>query len=326
MTTPLPPDGVDAIRSASRRLVRELGFMGGRFAGTDLSPSAVHALIEIEGGGLTARALAGRLRLDKSSVSRMLRKLVVSGDVAESADAGDGRIKMLALTADGRRRVAAIHAFARAQVTGALDRLPPGVAGTVLDGISLYAEALAADGGPPDAEIEIVNGYRTGLIARVTEMHALYYARASGFGRRFEAVVAGGLAGFCERLDHPRNAIWSAWRGGEMVGSIAIDGEDLGAGTAHLRWFIVDDSARGTGLGRRLLATALALADAEGFDETHLWTFDGLAAARHLYEAHGFTCVEERPGDQWGTEVLEQRFVRARLTAGPQSAASQRRT
>jgi hypothetical protein len=32
---------VDAIRAASRRLVRELGFMGGDFAGTDLPPSAV---------------------------------------------------------------------------------------------------------------------------------------------------------------------------------------------------------------------------------------------------------------------------------------------
>ena len=63
-------------------------------------------------------------------------------------------------------------------------------------------------------------------------------------------------------------------------------------------------------MGRRLLSATLAFADESGFSETQLWTFNGLSAARHLYETHGFSCVEERPGDQWGTEVLEQRFVR----------------
>ena len=54
----------------------------------------------------------------------------------------------------------------------------------------------------------------------------------------------------------------------------------------------------------------MAFVDRQGFDETHLWTFKGLNAARRLYERAGFTLVEERPGARWGTEVLEQRFVR----------------
>ena len=301
-------DTVEAIRSAARRLVRELGFMGGDFAGGDLSPSAVHALIEIEAGGVTARDLGLLLHLEKSSVSRMLGKLVAAGDVVELAG-GDGRVKILALTEAGQRRVAAIHAFARAQVLEALARLQPGQERVVLEGLQLYAEAL---GGPVPAPpaVEIVAGYRSGLIARITQMHALYYARNSGFGQRFEAVVAGGLAGFSDRLDSPRNAIWAALRGGEIVGSIAIDGEDLGGNLAHLRWFITDETARGSGAGRRLLAAALGFVDAQGFEATHLWTFSGLSAARHLYEAHGFELVEEWPGRQWGKEVLEQRFVR----------------
>lgn len=158
--------------------------------------------------------------------------------------------------------------------------------------------------------VEISRGYRLGLIGRVTLLHATYYAKASGFGRAFESVVAAGLAEFCGRLDSPANEIWVAARGGELLGSIAIDGEDLGANAAHLRWFIVADGARGEGLGRSLLGRALAFVDARRVPETHLWTFAGLDAARHLYETHGFACVEERPGTQWGKEVLEQRFVR----------------
>lgn len=35
-------------------------------------------------------------------------------------------------------------------------------------------------------------------------------------------------------------------------------------------------------------------------------------AARHLYESCGFVLVEERRGTQWGTEVMEQRYIRRR--------------
>ncbi len=143
-------------------------------------------------------------------------------------------------------------------------------------------------------------------------MHALYYARTSGFGQRFDSVVAGGLSEFCDRLEKPCNEIWLAVQDGRIVGSLAIDGEDLGAGIAHLRWFIIDDGVRGSGAGRRLLGAAMAFVDEKDFAETHLWTFVGLSAAQHLYESYGFECVEERPGSQWGREVMEQRFVRCR--------------
>lgn len=136
------PSLVEKIRAASRTMVRELGFMGGDFAGTDLPPSAVHALIEIEKeGGINARDLGARLRLEKSRVSRMLRKLVDSGDLKEGAGEGDGRIKILSLTAFGKKRVAAIHAFACAQVSDALGRLKPGQGRGLGRAASLYWNA-----------------------------------------------------------------------------------------------------------------------------------------------------------------------------------------
>ncbi|WP_026792006.1 helix-turn-helix domain-containing GNAT family N-acetyltransferase [Pleomorphomonas oryzae] len=306
------PAVVEEIRSLSRQMVRAWGFMGGAFAGTDLSPSSVHALIEIEKGGVTARDLGGLLRLEKSSVSRLLRKLVALGDVAETTGETDGRVKMLSLTAEGRARVAAIHAFARRQVTGALGRLGEGEDRAVLEGLRLYSAALQGRSDSGSAPIEIVAGYRPGLIARITEMHALYYAREHGLGARFESLVSGGLAEFCGRLDSPCNGIWTLQQGGNIVGSLAIDGEDMGADIAHLRWFIVSDGVRGGGAGKQLLDTALAFADQRGVRETHLSTFAGLNAARHLYESRGFVLAEQHVGTHWGKELLEQSFIRRR--------------
>lgn len=165
---------------------------------------------------------------------------------------------------------------------------------------------------PQQPEALILSGYRPGIIGRVTEMHARYYAEAAGFGLPFEVVVSGGLTEFSGRLDRPMNAIWSVVLDHRIAGSIAVDGEDMGNGLAHLRWFIVDHAARGTGAGKKLLRAALDFVDARGFEACHLWTFSGLLVARHLYETHGFALAEERHGSQWGSEVLEQRFVRSK--------------
>ncbi|WP_338325532.1 GNAT family N-acetyltransferase [Muricoccus nepalensis] len=124
---------------------------------------------------------------------------------------------------------------------------------------------------------------------------------------------------FADRLDHPPNGFWAARRGGRVVGTVAIDGEDLGEGIAHLRWFIVEEGERGSGLGRRLLGEALRFCDAGGFAATRLWTFRGLDAARRLYEGAGFRLVEERPGRQWGEEVMEQLFERPAPAPGGRS-------
>jgi N-acetylglutamate synthase-like GNAT family acetyltransferase len=159
----------------------------------------------------------------------------------------------------------------------------------------------------------VVQRYRPGSFGRIVEMHASYYSGAFGFGLRFEAVVASGLAEFAGRLERPRNAMWCALEGDRIVGSVAIDGEDLGGDVAHLRCFIVDSAQRGAGVGCGLLAAALAFVDGHGFERTDLWTFRGLDAARRLYERVGFACVEENLGHRWGGEVLEQRFVRPRL-------------
>ncbi|QHI97026.1 GNAT family N-acetyltransferase [Xylophilus rhododendri] len=160
------------------------------------------------------------------------------------------------------------------------------------------------------APIDIVQGYHPGALGRIVEMHALFYAAHAGFGQVFESQVACGLAEFAGRLGDARNGLWTAVSAGRVVGSVAIDGKGFADGHAHLRWFIVDGGQRGGGLGKALLQRALAFCDEHRFAETRLWTFEGLDAARRLYEAQGFVLKQQQAGAQWGSEVQEQLFVR----------------
>lgn len=145
----------------------------------------------------------------------------------------------------------------------------------------------------------------------MTELHVRYYAREWGFGHYFEAKVATELAAFLDRFDEERDGFWTAVTpDGRIEGAIAIDGAQAATKGAHLRWFIVSDALRGQGVGGRLMETAMDFCRSHGYGRVYLWTFQGLDAARHLYDKHGFAVTEERQGTTWGREVLEQRMER----------------
>lgn len=154
-----------------------------------------------------------------------------------------------------------------------------------------------------------IAGYVPGAIGRVAELHALYYSAHWGFGLFFEAKVAAGLSEFLQRLDPARDGFWTVCESGRVLGSIAIDGAQAATEGAHLRWFILADELHGQGLGKRLLGEAVDFCRKAGHPRIFLWTFQGLDPARRLYESFGFCLAEERHGQQWGTPVLEQRFV-----------------
>jgi len=307
---------VSKIRSVSRELVRELGFMNRTVAGTRLSPSAVHTIVEIGANHrLTAKELSEKLLLEKSTISRLVRSLVESGDICEQRSQSDGRSKDLVLTECGRETLTIIDHFAKRQVVDAIAPLNDRSRAHILKGIADYASALrAARSGDiarqsaPDFSLK--QGYTPRLLGRMVDMHAACYENLVASGPTFEAKVAAESAAFAQRIANPQNEIWYAMVSDEIVGTIAVDGEALESGQGLLRWFIVEDGFREAGIGSTLIAHALAFCDECQFSEVHLWTFAGLDAARKLYERHGFTLAEERPGERWGAAVLEQRFVR----------------
>ncbi|MFQ6546933.1 helix-turn-helix domain-containing GNAT family N-acetyltransferase [Aestuariibius sp. 2305UL40-4] len=307
----MPHDLVPAIRAASRQLVRELGFMDRALAGTDLPPSAVHALIEVgHSPGLTARQLSDLLLLEKSTISRLVRSLIDKSLVTEAAGDADKRQKQLCLTAEGTKVLSQIETFGDRQVHTALATGDAALAQDIETGLTAYASALhMARTGSMPLKATVREGYTPGLLARITELHACYYSASVGFGARFESIVAADMADFLPRLNHPDNATWHVDLNRRVMGGVSIDGQDLGPGTAHLRWFILDPSLHGAGLGQSLIDTAMAFLRDRGFKEAHLWTFDGLTTARALYERAGFCLAEEKRAANWGEEVLEQRFV-----------------
>ena len=156
------------------------------------------------------------------------------------------------------------------------------------------------------------SGWRPGLIGRMVELQARYYARIWGFDARFEATLAQELGAFVEHYDPERDFLLAALLDDKVVGSIVIDSGDpqTGRNDAELRWFIVDEPGRG--VGRRMLSAAVKHVDRVGFSHCRLSTFQRPAEARRLYEEVGFSFVTERETEICGVPLLSQEYVRTR--------------
>lgn len=140
--------------------------------------------------------------------------------------------------------------------------------------------------------------HRAGDLGWIVHRHGVLYAKEYGYDHRFEAIVARVAADFLEKQDESCERCWIADRDGEILGAVML--VKAAPSVAKLRLLYLEPHARGLGLGRRLVETCLDFAKKAGYDKVTLWTQSSLAAARHIYEAAGFTMVESRRHNDFG--------------------------
>jgi DNA-binding MarR family transcriptional regulator len=137
-------DDVVAAQDALMRFVRNFGLHqpDRTPCGQPLPVSEAHALTEVaRDGELRQVELARRLRLEKSTVSRLVANLVGRGWVRRHTADDDGRGVLLELTEAGSAAAARLAGARRARLGEVLDRLPETERGAVVRALELLAEA-----------------------------------------------------------------------------------------------------------------------------------------------------------------------------------------
>jgi GNAT superfamily N-acetyltransferase len=141
----------------------------------------------------------------------------------------------------------------------------------------------------------------------VVHQQTAIYSREYGWNSEFEALVSEVVAKYLREFDPTGERCWIAEKDGKVVGSVFVIRHD--ETTAKLRMLYVDASARGLGIGNRLVEECLRFARDIGYKKMILWTTSNLVDARRLYQRAGFELVEEEPIHSFGKELVSQTWA-----------------
>ncbi len=274
-------DEIAAVRSFNRTVTERIGALSDEYLERGRPLGASRVLWEIGAGRTDTRGLRSRLDLDSGYLSRLLRTLEGDGLVAVEDHPTDRRRRVVGLTAAGE--------VEHAQLDRQSDAL---------------AEALLAPLDAADREA-LVSSMRTverlltaGLVQIGVEepdsaaaRHCLesYYAELD---ERFETGfdLDAALPVGVDDMRPPSGLLLVAWLREAPIGCGALK---LGDPTiAEIKRVWVDPSARGLGLGRRLLTALEVLAVEHGRSSVRLDTNETLREAIALYRSSGYAEIE----------------------------------
>lgn len=292
---------VQAVRRFSRFYTRQIGVLEERLYESKFSLTEVRVLYELAHRSQpTATELGKDLGLDPGYLSRILRSFDRGGLIAKTASTTDARQSHLTLTPKGRKVFAPLDASSQQKVGALLATLPVQQQTELVRAMESIEKLLGA---PQEAKAPyMLRLHQPGDMGWVVHRHGVLYAQEYQYDERFEALVAAIVAEFIENFDPKRERCWIAEKDGAIVGSVFLCKKS--ATVAKLRLLLVEPSARGLGIGRRLVSECIRFARQAGYKKITLWTQSELPAARHLYQEAGFRLVHKHRHESWGRTDL----------------------
>jgi DNA-binding MarR family transcriptional regulator/ribosomal protein S18 acetylase RimI-like enzyme len=300
---------VAAVRRFNRFYTRFVGALDEGHLHSPFSLAVVRLLFELsQRDDPTASELAAELELDPGYLSRLLRRLQRRRLVPRSPSEHDARASHVALTPTGRTAFRGLDRRANAEVARLLASLDDGAQRRLLASMATIARLLgahdAAEAHPGPAYV--LRPPRAGDFGWNVQSHGEIYPREYGWNERFEALVARVVADFVDGFDPARECCWIAEKDGENVGSVMVAKDARRPGVAKLRLLLVHPSARGLGLGHRLVDECTRFARDAGYHTISLWTNRVLTAARRIYAEAGYEIVRTEKHDHFGVPLVAE--------------------
>jgi DNA-binding MarR family transcriptional regulator/N-acetylglutamate synthase-like GNAT family acetyltransferase len=296
---------IDAVRAFNRFYTRQIGLLDEGLLKSAFSLTEARVLYELaHRDGLTATDLGRDLGLDAGYLSRLLKKFEERGLVERAATEADARRSSIVMTPAGRQAFAPLNQDSHDQVAALLDRLPALEQDRLVKAMQAV-QRLLGEGAEPKVPY-MLRPLQVGDIGWIVRRQGMLYAQEYGWDETYEALVAEILGAFVKSFDPKWEHSWIAEREGEVVGSVFLVRKS--DEVAKLRLLYVEPSARGLGIGKRLVEECIFFARARGYKTLTLWTNDILTAARHIYEAAGFKLVEEECHHSFGKDLVGQNW------------------
>jgi DNA-binding MarR family transcriptional regulator/GNAT superfamily N-acetyltransferase len=323
MSPAVPERHVHSVRHFNRFYTRQIGLLNEGLLDSPFSLTEARTLYELaHRHQSTAVELCKELGLDAGYLSRILRKFQKQRWIEKKASPQDARQSLLSLTNEGRKAFKPLDARSTGQVSAIMGKLAPTQREDLLRAMRTIESVLAPRSEDRDAErngVErenaggtyVLRAHRPGDMGWVVHRHGVLYYQEYRYDQRFEALVAGIVSEFVENYNPARERCWMAESNGQIVGSVFL--VEKSRKVAKLRLLLVEPSARGMGIGKRLVAECILFARKAGYKTIMLWTQSELTAARAIYQHAGFELVAEDRHSSWGRKNLVAETWRLKL-------------
>ena len=294
---------IAAIRQFNRFYTQKIGVLEEKVYDRPLSLTEARVLYELANReNVTASELATDLGLDPGYLSRILSGFEKRKLLRRTMRSDDRRKSVLTLTEKGTQEFARIDERSNDQIAAMIERLPPADQQRIVTSMQTIGSLLGAPA--PRHPPFLLRPPAAGDYGWAVQRHGVIYAEEYGWNEEFEALVAEIMARFVQRFDPKRERCWIAEREGQNVGCVFLVKKS--ERVAQLRCLLVEPSARGHGIGQRLVQECVRFARQHGYRKMILWTNDVLHAARHIYEQCGFQLVEEEKHHSFGHDLVGQ--------------------
>jgi DNA-binding MarR family transcriptional regulator len=289
---------VEQVRRFNRTVTQRVGALSDHFLSTSRPLAVSRLLWEIGTEGGEVVMLRARLGVDSGQLSRMLRALESDGLVTVTPSEADGRVRVARLTARGLTERAVLDERSDELAASILDPLDDEQRGELVSAMRTVERLIAAslvelravDPEEPDAQ--------RCLRAYVAELNRRAPQRGFDPSR--------GSTAEPHEVRPPHGGFVVVYLRDEPVGCGAVKHHPGEVSDIKRMW--VAESARGFGLGRRLLEHLEGLAREHGSREARLETGDVLGEAIALYRSAGYREVapfnEEPFADRWFAKAL----------------------
>lgn len=294
---------IRSVRDFNRFYTKQIGVLKKGYLESPFSLTEVRVLYELaHRSHLTATELRKELGLDAGYLSRLLLGFEKRGLIARKPSKTDARQSHLSLTRKGRRAFAPLETKSQNETAAMLRKLSPAEKNRLIDAMRTIERLLGA--GEEQNTPYRLRSHRPGDMGWVVHRHGVLYAQEYGWDERFEALVAEITARFIRNFDPGRERCWIAEKGGAIVGSVFLVRKSRSV--AKLRLLLVEPSARGLGIGNRLVNECIRFARHAGYRKITLWTQSNLYAARHIYEKAGFRLVQKERHRSFGYNLVSE--------------------
>lgn len=294
------------MRAFNRWYTDVIGLLNRNLLDSEYSLAEARLIYELhKGGSVQASQIMTNMHIDKSYLSRTLKKLEHDKVVVRKRSPHDRRAVLLSLTEKGAREFAMLNAASDEQIGSLVGHLREEQREKLVGHMDAIRRLMA-----PVADQEAVRirtALKPGDLGYIAYLHGRVYDREHQYGLGFESYVLGGLGEFGHRYDPDKDRVWVCEDGQEMVGFlVGVHREDA----VQLRYFILLPEYRGLGIGKQLMDKFMEFVRERGYRRAYLWTTNEQQAAIALYTRYGFVLTEEKQSAAFDKPLVELKYER----------------